>query len=105
MAGGYRYAPSRFQVTGRKINFFRAAKPDINNIHPLLPKPIDHGALQGRARQTDIMTHHYAGWLDDLGKPAADAPRDIFVQLIGHPASYVIGFEAGDGVTHSVSLP
>ncbi len=94
MAGSHGNAPADSKVRSGEIDLFCPAEADILHRNALLSQSVNQRRLDRLAGQTDIVPHHNATRLDHLRVSAADAARDIVVELIRYAPADVIGLKA-----------
>ena len=78
-----------------EVNFLGPTQADVVHIDALLQQSLRNGRLDRFTGEADIVTDDDLPRFDDLGKRAADAARDILVQLIRYSPANIIGLETG----------
>ncbi len=91
-------AAIHFQKAGREINFFSAALSNVVNVDTRIEQTARECRADRLTAQANIVTDYHCVRPQEFRIRASDAIRDIFVQLIGDTASYVVGFEAGESI-------
>lgn len=97
VAGGDHDAAAGLLVAGGEVDFLGAAQADVDDVGAAFGDAADE-----RLRKRGAFETHVAADDDGLGaqfgdERAADAVGDVFVQLIGHAATDVVGLEGSDG--------
>src|SRR5690625_5322412 len=87
-----------------KINFFRAAQADVDNIRPFVLNSTRHGLLKRLAGQAHVSAHDNRFWFEKTGIGPAYAVSDIFVKFFAQLATNVVGFKTGRSEEHTSEL-
>ncbi|CZY75713.1 Uncharacterised protein [Enterobacter cloacae] len=83
------------QVEGGKIDLFGTGKADIQHVHARVLQPFRQRQLQGFAGQTHVATQYDSFRFQVFAVRAADAPRNVFIQLFTQLAANIVGFKTG----------
>ena len=95
VAGGHFNTTVHAQVEGGKVNLFGPGKSDIQHVHARVLQPFRQRQLQGFTGQTHVAAQHDGLRLQVFAIGAANAPRDIFIQLFAQLAANIVGFKTG----------
>ena len=94
VAGSNRNAPADTKVRSGEVDLFCPAEAEILHRNALLSQSVNQRRLDRLAGQTDIVPHYNAARLDHLCVGAANAARDVVVELIRYAPADVIGLKA-----------
>ncbi|MNT30676.1 hypothetical protein D3C72_1664840 [compost metagenome] len=82
-------------MEGGEIDLFGAGQADIKHIHTGVLQPLCQRQFQRFAGETHIAAEHNGFRFQVFAVRAANAPRDIFIQLFTQFAANIVGFETG----------
>ena len=97
VAGGHFDAAIDVEMEGCEVDFFCTDHADVDHVDAGVHQAFGKRLLERLAGQADVATHHDTARLEEFAIGAADAPRNVVVELVTKPATDVVGLEAGQG--------
>ena len=81
------------ELPGREVQQVGRDQPQVDDVRALLECARDEGVAQVDARRAHVAPHDDGGGLREADERAADGPRQLRVELVGHEAAYVVCLE------------
>src|SRR5690625_7420049 len=92
VAGGDNDAAVSLEMCRGKINFFRAAQADVDNIRPFVLNSTRHGLLKSLAGQAHVYALDNRFWFEKTGIGPSYSVSAIFFKIFEQLESIVILF-------------
>ena len=94
MAGSNHDTAVSFQMSGSKINHFRTALADINNLGAAMAQSLRQCIHQCSATKADIMSYNNSFRSEHCRKNASHTVSHFFVNFCGVNAAYIVGLKS-----------
>ncbi len=104
MAGGDHDPAIHALVKSREIDFLGPALPDVQHIHAGITQAFDQCRADLRTAQANIVADHDGARRNHLDIGSPYAVGDFGVQLVGNPATDIVGLEAFEFCAHIRTL-